>query len=31
MHKKLNPHEEYLNYTGRDDVLGGGVKMIPIL
>ena len=21
---------EYLNYAGRDDLLGGGVKMIPI-
>ncbi len=30
MQNKHNSLVEYLNYTGRDDVLSGGVKMIPI-
>lgn len=30
MDRNLNVPGAYLNYTGRDDVLSGGVKMIPI-
>ena len=30
MQNEHTPPTEYLNYTGRDDLLGGGVKMIPI-
>ncbi len=30
MQSKHSFSAEYLNYTGRDDVLSGGVKMIPI-
>jgi proline iminopeptidase len=30
MDRNLNVPVAYLNYTGRDDVLSGGVKMIPI-
>ena len=30
MQNKHSFPTEYLNYTGRDDVLSGGVKMIPI-
>jgi proline iminopeptidase len=30
MQNKHSFPAEYLNYTGRDDLLGGGVKMIPI-
>lgn len=30
MDSNLNDPVAYLNYTGRDDVLSGGVKMIPI-
>jgi proline iminopeptidase len=30
MVRNLNVPVAYLNYTGRDDVLSGGVKMIPI-
>jgi proline iminopeptidase len=30
MHRNLDVPTAYLNYSGRDDVLSGGVKMIPI-
>ena len=30
MDRNMNVTGAYLNYTGRDDVLSGGVKMIPI-
>lgn len=30
MEKKTDLPASYLDYSGRDDVLGGGVKMIPI-
>jgi proline iminopeptidase len=26
----MEPISEYLNYSGRDDVLGGGVRMVPV-
>ena len=26
----MKPVCEYLDYSGRDDVLGGGVRMVPI-